>query len=206
MNVRPKVRVGDASPFPKAASEAEQCRISLQEYVSALKREQPVAKIQALQAISPLVGDIMCVLDALGRIQPAEADRPAADRYLVRSSKFAVVDPAVARPDEAQVQPTFQKILGIAAPFEEVLVIKRLEVTPANLNAMQFGGVEYKRTIGAWKELCPWLQGEQRCAGVLVVIENILLLPRTEFSVYGLNYDTCSRAAYYVRYESWLAN
>lgn len=202
------VRLRQETPPSLVPKGEETCRIDVIAYIDRLRRGVADPKIEKLAQSSPNVKDILCVLDALGRLEPADLSHPNPDQYVVRPIKFVNVDPADIRTDAGanpDPVPRRVKVLSLCAPMDHVLVVKRVCIIPINLGAMRNGGIRYKSIIGAWKGICPELEGQTECQGINMVLENIILLPRQSLEVQLLNYSTCSRAAYWVQYDSWLA-
>lgn len=186
------------------AQQDNECRLSVAEYMAAVKDETVSPKVSRLAKSSPLARDLLCILDMLGKLEPEEGHRPSVGKKRTLTRRLVTVDRATAV-SGSDATPARKRVWSMCGTIGEIIVLSKISVIPVNLTAMQDGEIQYSAPLKGWKRFCPDWQGYDECAGVLHSMDNIVLPPGATLELFLLNHNTCSTGTWLTEMETWLA-
>jgi hypothetical protein len=179
--------------------------LSIAECVQAanIRRQVPKA-ITDLANMSQNAKEIVCILSALGWMEPAAATRPGCADPATEVSYEVTVPPATYNSAGVLV-PSEALVIPICAPINRSVVIDYLRVTAANLTAAEFGEVEFKKVnLGGVGEFClPFEPDDQ--PGRFDNKSHIIMCPKTGFSVFAKNFSPNGSAVFHLDARMWSA-
>lgn len=179
------------------------CTLTLTEYIQAcaLRRQVPKA-ILDLAAQSQSSKEIVCILSALGWMEPAAAWRPGACDPAVEVEYEVTVPPAT-YDATGKLIPSEKLVIAICAPINRSLVVDILRVQPGNLTAAKSGQTRYKKVnLGGFGEFCLPFEPEN-VPGRFSNVEHLVVCPGAGFSVFAENDDPCSEAVFNFVARMW---
>jgi hypothetical protein len=161
---------------------------------------------------TPAGMDFFSLLNAIGAMEPLSYTRPGATEPKQIYDKTVTVPPATfGTPNEGGANedgiiPSDGCLIKICAPEGKVLVVDKLRLLPADLTAVGFGTIVYKRlaVVGFSEGFCK--AGEPADGddeGTFQNTEHLILPGKSGFDLYGRNSNPYSPASFTVHAEMW---
>jgi hypothetical protein len=180
------------------------CKLTLAEYIQACTKGLTPKTIVDLASQSPESQEIVCILSALGWMEPAGAWRPPACESVIEVEDEIVVGPAT-RNTDGSTTPSQGLAIPICAPLNKSLVIEILRIQPGNLTAAQGGRTLFKKVnLGGFGEFCLPFEPATKC-GRFANVEHIVVCPGGSFSLFAENCNPCSEAVFNLHARMWAA-
>jgi hypothetical protein len=150
-------------------------------------------------------GDFFSLLNAIGAMEPLSYTRPGATEPKQIYDKTITVPPA-SIDSTGKVLPSDGCLIKICAPEGKVLVVDKLRLLPADLTAVEWGTVVYKRlaVVGFSEGMCKAGEpGDGDDEGTFQNVEHLILPGKSGFDLYGRNSNPYSPASFTVHAEMW---
>lgn len=176
--------------------------ITLAEYIQACAKRQVPSSVIALASQSPMSKEIVCILSALGWMEPASTMRPGACE-VVNQVEYEITVPPATRLANGKIQPSEGLLIPICAPLNRSLMIDLLRVKAANLTAASSGRTLFKKVnLGNFGDFCAPFEPGTQC-GRFANYEHIVVCPKASFSLFAENCNPCSEAVFHLEARMW---
>ena len=142
------------------------------------------------------------LLRILGRLEPESGHRPSVFDTVSAPRKLITVPPAG---EGAGKNPAVSQVKAFeyGVPPGLCFVFRHITIAAANLTASESGSVEFKGCMAGELDIfCEPSEPEQR-PGLLMSIQNRVMLPNTGFELFVRNHDEFSPALFAVSAEVW---